>query len=80
MELSGYIYRCSAGESFDSVALKIYGSESHAPEIMDANPGLCGKMIFGGGEELKLPVVEQAAEDEGGHYTPAKAPWKDKGE
>lgn len=78
MTLSGMSYLCSAGESFDSVALEVYGDEEYACDLLCANPALCGKIIFDGGEMLRLPVVEipedeDAAED----YARATAPWKE---
>ena len=39
VELSGYVYRCSAGETFDMVALNIYDHEKYAADLMNANPG-----------------------------------------
>lgn len=38
MELSDYIYTCSAGETFDSVARNVYGDENYAPELLCSNP------------------------------------------
>lgn len=75
--MSGYIYRCSAGESYDSIALALYGDEKYAPELMQANPEQCGICTFMGGEELRLPALE--VEETGGEnaYRPAKAPWKE---
>lgn len=76
MILSGYVYRCSGGESFDSVALQIYGDEKYAAELLCANVKYCEKMVFTGGEELVLPVVEAAADpDTGAQIGPA--PWKE---
>lgn len=76
MEMSGYGYTCAGGETFDSVALEVYGDEKYAAELMCANPELCAKSIFTGGEILLLPVVEvDIAEEEG--YAPATAPWKE---
>lgn len=73
---SGYVYHCSAGESFDSVALQIYGDEKYAAELLCANVKYCEKMVFTGGEELVLPVVEVAADaDTGGQI--GAAPWKE---
>ena len=77
MENSGFIYRCSAGEAFDSIALQVYGDEKYAAQLMEMNPDFCGKMVFSGGEELKLPVVETYAADEGGRHVTAKAPWRE---
>ena len=73
---SGYEYHCAAGESWDSVALELYGDEKYAAELLNANPALCHKVIFEGGEVLYMPIVEQASEEET-TYTPANAPWKD---
>lgn len=74
MILSGYHYHCSAGESFDSVALGVYGDEKYAAELLCANPGLCEKMVFTGGEKLELPVVEVMASGTSGA---SSAPWKE---
>lgn len=75
MTFSGQVCVCSAGQTFDSVALEIYGDEKYACELLNANPLLCTKPIFTGGEELLLPVVEVSdTESEG---MPATAPWKE---
>lgn len=76
MDMSGYIYTCAGGETFDSVALEVYGDEKYAAELLCANPELCEKMIFTGGEILLLPVVEipEEAEEE---QQSANAPWKE---
>lgn len=77
MTLSGKGYRCSAGETFDSVALTVYGNEKYACELLNANPALCTIPIFTGGEVLLLPVVE-IPEDEGDvEKMPDRAPWKE---
>lgn len=73
---SGYEYHCAAGESWDSVALSVYGDEKYAADIIAANPKFCHIVIFAGGERLALPTLE-IAEDGGAIYTPANAPWKD---
>ena len=74
---SGYIYNCSAGETWDSVALEVYGDEKYAADILGENPALCGTMIFTGTETLYLPVVTAQDDGEPLQYTPANAPWKD---
>ena len=76
MTLSGKVYICSAGETFDSVAMMVYGDEVYAAELLMANPELCRKPIFDGGEQMILPVVETAEEEESGIYEPEVAPWK----
>ena len=75
MTLSGQTYRCSTGETWDSVAMEVYGDEMHACDLLGANPSLCRKPIFTGGEVLQLPIVEEREEAE--EYMPASAPWKE---
>lgn len=76
-ELSGYLYRCSAGETFDIVALNIYDDEKYAAELMNANPGYAHLAVFSGEEVLSLPVVEIAEEDAEDESAPATAPWRE---
>ena len=71
MTLSGQTYTCSAGETFDNVALEVYGDEKYSCELLNANPSLCRIPIFAGGEVLELPVVEVSEEDEDDDYMPA---------
>lgn len=77
MTLSGFVYQCSSGETFDAVALRVYGDEAYACEILNANPALCTKLFFDGGEILQLPVVEVSEGDTSEDYMPAVAPWKE---
>ncbi len=58
-----------AGETFDGLALKVYGSEKYAAHILAENPGLCHKMRMEGGEEIRLPDVDMSDEDR-------LPPWK----
>ena len=76
IETSGYAYRCSAGETFDSVALAVYGDEKYACELMNANPELVERCVFDGTELLTLPVVETPSEETESYGT-ANAPWKE---
>lgn len=73
MKLSGYLYRCSAGETFDMVALNVYGREKYAADLMNANPEYATRAVFAGSEVLSLPVVNVIAENE---YAPSTAPWR----
>lgn len=73
MTLSGKSYLASAGETFDLIALLIYGDEKYAADILCANPDISDKLILDGGEEVRLPVVELLA---AGEY-PLTAPWKE---
>lgn len=78
MDISGYVYLCSAGETFDSVALTMYEDEKYAAELLCANPEESDKTVFEGGEVLRLPEVEILIEgtDEP-PISAGKAPWKE---
>lgn len=78
MTLSGYGYKCSGGETFDSIALEVYGAEKYSAELLCANPALCGIQVFEGGELVLLPVVEILGANSGtDDAMPEKAPWKE---
>lgn len=79
MTLSGQVYKCSTGETFDSIALTEYGDERYSCELLFANPALCTVSVFAGGEILQLPVVELPDEDEDQDedYMAPTAPWKE---
>lgn len=76
MNYSGYVYNASLGESFDSVALYIYGNEKYAPELMTANPDLCGVTVFGGGEKVRLPLLDVPQRSDEAALANTIAPWK----
>ena len=77
VELSGFVYRCSAGETFDKVALNIYDHEKYAADLMNANPGYVRRAVFQGVEVLSLPVVEIPENENENEYAPSTAPWKE---
>lgn len=77
VELSGFVYRCSAGETFDKVALNIYDHEKYAADLMNANPGYVRRVVFQGDEVLSLPVVEIPENENENEYAPSTAPWKE---
>lgn len=77
VELSGFVYRCSAGETFDMVALNIYNHEKYAADLMNANPGYVRRAVFQGDEVLSLPVVEIPENENENEYAPSTAPWKE---
>lgn len=79
MTLSNTLYRCTAGETFDSVALEVYGNENYASEILNANPDLCLVTMFSGGELLDLPIVEivDAETEDEETIMPVVPPWKE---
>lgn len=72
--MSEKIYIASAGESVDSIALKIYGDERYAKDILISNPQISGKMVLTGGERLMLPEMENTLDREGNSIS--QAPWK----
>ena len=65
-------YTCQNGESLDSIALKIWGDEKYAAELTWANPTEAGKIVFGGGEVLRIPDVDIPEEGSAGDI----APWR----
>lgn len=75
MEMSGFIYTCSAGETFDSVARDVYGDENHAAELLCANPEYATRSVFAGEETLYLPVVVALPQDQA--ELPVTPPWKE---
>lgn len=66
------IYTAARGETFDSVALAMYGDESLVPNILQNNPALCGKMVFDGGDEIIVPVISISETK----TDSATAPWR----
>lgn len=76
MTLSGTRYLCVAGETWDSVALVVYGNERYAAELLSANPRISFLPVFTGGELLNLPLVDLVP-DAGPKYMPETAPWKE---
>ena len=69
-------YHCAAGESFDGVALRLYGHEKYAEQLMDANPTLCGTAVFSGGETLALPLLDIPMSNTERALANTIAPWK----
>ena len=77
MTLNGMGYKCSGGETWDSVALDIYGDEKYAAELLNANPSLCLIPIFCGGEILTLPDIDLPENQDEPERMPDQAPWKE---
>ena len=73
MTLSGKVYIASQGETFDSIALVMFGHEKHTAALLEANPELDGILVFNGGERVRLPIVDTT---DNGDYVPQRAPWK----
>lgn len=76
MKDSGKRHICAAQETFDSVALSIYGHERYAADLMDANPEYCGGVVFSGGETLRLPVIDVPRNEDEAALANTIAPWK----
>jgi len=64
------MYIATAGETWDIVALKVWGDEKLCHLLMEANPHLLDKAIFEGGEELVIPQIPEPTK------TPP-APWRE---
>lgn len=62
-------YTVLSGDTFDSIALDFYNEESLSGHIISANPIYRNTIIFGGGEILKIPIIEQQSVD-------SLPPWK----
>lgn len=81
MDLSGFVYNCSGGETFDSIAFEIWEDEKYAADLLCANPEYSAQQVFTGGEMLFVPVVEVNEEDEDDdgeiETEPLTAPWKE---
>lgn len=67
--LTGMVYICSAGETFDAIALNVYGDEVYASELLSANPKYVNVLAFAGGEELDLPQIDMVPDS-------SSAPWR----
>ena len=70
-------YVCVAGETWDWIALVVYGNEKYAAELLSANPRFSFLPSFTGGEVLNLPVIDIATDSGAAKYMPAVAPWKE---
>ena len=77
MVLSGYQYNCSGGETWDRIALEVYGNERYASELLTANPELDHKSIFVGGEAVLLPRIDLPHIEGDEDYVTETAPWKE---
>ncbi len=74
MTLSDKMYICSAGETFDEIARKLWEDEKYAAELLAVNPEQCTVSMFAGGEILYIPEIEIPLSGEIG--LPQTAPWK----
>ena len=53
------IYKTIQGDTFDSIALKMYNDEFKSIEIIKANPDYCHILVFSEGVELIIPEIEE---------------------
>ena len=63
-------YMAKAGDTFDLLALRMYGDDQLAGYISDYNPDYSDILIFEGGEQLKIPIVDNVETEE------TIAPWR----
>lgn len=52
-------YTARQNDSYDMLALQAYGEERMAHIIAKANPEHVGVLLFEGGEELRIPIVDK---------------------
>ena len=55
-----HVYITVEGDTFDAIALDMYGSEKMAHYLIEFNPDYADVLIFEGNVELHLPVIEDA--------------------
>jgi phage tail protein X len=55
-------YKTILGDTWDLIALKVYGTEKLFPLLMEANPSEIGTMIFSADTVLKIPPVNTELE------------------
>ena len=57
-------YKTILGDTWDSIALKVYGSEKLFPLLMEANPSEIGTMVFSADIVLNISPVNTELERE----------------
>nr|DAO30279.1 MAG TPA: baseplate wedge protein [Caudoviricetes sp.] len=55
-------YKTILGDTWDSIALKVYGAEKLFPLLMDANPNEIGTLVFSADTVLNIPPVNTELE------------------
>jgi nucleoid-associated protein YgaU len=65
------IYTTKSGDTWDVIAKEVYEDEYKADVLMAANPEQVGTFIFGAGEQITVPELEE--ENDGSSSLP---PWK----
>lgn len=57
-------YKTILGDTWDLIALKVYGTEKLFPLLMEANPSEIGTMVFSADIVLNIPPVNTELERE----------------
>ena len=57
-------YETQDGDTWDQLALDMYGEEYMSDAIREANPDCAGIIVFGAGTVLRLPVFDEEPEEE----------------
>lgn len=52
-------YMTNKGDTWDSIAYQEYGNERYASMIMEVNRYHMDVLIFEGGLEIKVPIIEE---------------------
>lgn len=55
-------YKTILGDTWDSIALKVYGAEKLFPLLMEANPNEIGTLVFSADIVLNIPSVNTELE------------------
>lgn len=55
-------YKTILGDTWDSIALKVYGAEKLFPLLMEANPNEVGTLVFSADTVLNIPPVNTELE------------------
>lgn len=63
------IYITTQGDTWDIIALKVYGNERYMGDLLKSNPRLISTIFFGAGVEITCPDIDRR-EDEN------LPPWK----
>ena len=71
MTMLDYVYIPSAGETWDEIAMTLWGGWKYAADLICANPQYVDRVTMNGTERLKLP--DMSAE----YAAQSSAPWKE---
>lgn len=57
-------YTTTQGESWDSIAYKLYGSEKYMRYLIEANWPLLDTLVFSGGTEIVVPDLPDEVDED----------------